>query len=200
MLLNLLSAPISGFLGLTSAHRGPFQDGQVTPRFKICWWLPLFSVVYAALWLPQWLSHGVKNLPAMQEPQEAWAPEGLIPGLGRSPGGGHGNPLQDSCLEDPMDRRAWRATEHRVVNSYSQTWLKQLTMHAHTHAALAIWPLCLQFWPPSAMQSPCPGSATSIQRSPFSSSFAPSYFCTSDISSWNDWVHYLWGPSGFTNF
>ena len=32
---------------------------------------------------------------------------GLIPGLGRSPGGGHGNPLQDSCLENPMDREAW---------------------------------------------------------------------------------------------
>ena len=32
---------------------------------------------------------------------------GLIPGLGRSPGGGHGNPLQDSCLENPMDSRGW---------------------------------------------------------------------------------------------
>ena len=35
-----------------------------------------------------------------------------IPGLGRSPGGGHGNPLQYSCLENPMDRGAWRATVH----------------------------------------------------------------------------------------
>ena len=34
---------------------------------------------------------------------------GLIPGLERSPGGGHGNPLQYSCLENPMDRGAWRA-------------------------------------------------------------------------------------------
>ena len=34
---------------------------------------------------------------------------GSIPGLGRSPGGGHGNPLQNSCLENPMDRGAWRA-------------------------------------------------------------------------------------------
>ena len=38
-----------------------------------------------------------------------------IPALGRSPGGGHGNPLQYSCLENPMDRRAWRATAHRVT-------------------------------------------------------------------------------------
>ena len=37
---------------------------------------------------------------------------GSIPGLGRSPGGGHGNPLQYSCLENPMDRGAWWATVH----------------------------------------------------------------------------------------
>ena len=36
----------------------------------------------------------------------------LIPGLGRSPGGGHGNPLQYSCLENPMNRGAWRASFH----------------------------------------------------------------------------------------
>ena len=40
-----------------------------------------------------------------------------IPGLGRSPGGGHGNLLQYSCLENPMDRGAWRATVHRVAKS-----------------------------------------------------------------------------------
>ena len=41
---------------------------------------------------------------------------GLIPGSGRSPGGGHGNPLQYSCLGNPMDRGAWRATDHGVTN------------------------------------------------------------------------------------
>ena len=40
---------------------------------------------------------------------------GLIPGLGRSLGGGHGNPLQYSCLENPIDRGAWRATVHGVT-------------------------------------------------------------------------------------
>ena len=40
---------------------------------------------------------------------------GLIPGLGKSSGGGHGNPLQYSCLENPMDREAWQATVHRVA-------------------------------------------------------------------------------------
>ena len=40
---------------------------------------------------------------------------GSIPGSGRSPGGGHGNPLQYSCLENPMDRGAWQATLHGVA-------------------------------------------------------------------------------------
>ena len=39
---------------------------------------------------------------------------GLVPGLGRSPGEGNGNPLQYSCLENPMDRGAWQATVHGV--------------------------------------------------------------------------------------
>ena len=42
---------------------------------------------------------------------------GLIPGSGRSPGGGHGNPFQYSCLENPMDREARWATVHRVAES-----------------------------------------------------------------------------------
>ena len=42
---------------------------------------------------------------------------GLIPGLGRSPGGGHGNPLQYSCLENSMDRGAWQTKVHEVAES-----------------------------------------------------------------------------------
>ena len=42
---------------------------------------------------------------------------GLIPVSGRSPGEGHGNPLQYSCLENPMDRRAWQGTVLRVAKS-----------------------------------------------------------------------------------
>ena len=53
---------------------------------------------------------------------------GLIPGLRRSPGG-HGNPFQYVCLENPMDRGAWQATIHRVARS--QTQLKQQGMHIY---------------------------------------------------------------------
>ena len=45
---------------------------------------------------------------------------GLIPGSGRFPGGGRGNPLQYSCLENPKDRGAWRATVHEVAESQTQ--------------------------------------------------------------------------------
>ena len=46
---------------------------------------------------------------------------GLIPGLGRSPGGGNGNPLWYSCLENSMDRGAWQVTVHGVAKSWTTT-------------------------------------------------------------------------------
>ena len=52
---------------------------------------------------------------------------GLIPGLGRSPGGEHGNPFQYSCLENPMYRGTWQATVHRITKSWAQ--LKELSMN-----------------------------------------------------------------------
>ena len=58
-----------------------------------------------------------------------------IPGLGRSPGGGNGNPFRNSCLGNPMDRRNWRATVHGVIKS--QPWL---SMHA---CSLLTAPHCL---------------------------------------------------------
>ena len=73
---------------------------------------------------PQW----VKNLPAMQEMK---ADVHLIPWLGQSYGGGLGNPLQCSCLENPMDRGAWWATVHEVAKN--QTRLKELSSHAYMH-------------------------------------------------------------------
>ena len=52
----------------------------------------------------------------------------LIPGLGSSPGGGNGNPLQYSCLGNPMDRGAWEGIIHREAKSQVQ-----LSLHTHTH-------------------------------------------------------------------
>ena len=56
----------------------------------------------------------VKNSPANEGDARD---TGLIPAPGRSPGEGYGNPLQHSCLENPMDRRAWRAAVHGVTKS-----------------------------------------------------------------------------------
>ena len=69
----------------------------------------------------------VKNLPANAEDVRD---EASIPGSGRSPGGGHGNPLQYSCLENPMDRGAWQAIVHGVAKS--RTRLKRLSIHARS--------------------------------------------------------------------
>ena len=52
---------------------------------------------------------------------------GLIPGLGKSPGKGHGYLLQYSCLENAMDRGAWQATVHGVTKSW--TWLSDFHFH-----------------------------------------------------------------------
>ena len=69
----------------------------------------------------------VRNLPASAEDiRDA----GSILGSRRSPGGVHGNPLQYSCLENPMERGAWQATVHRVAQSWTR--LKQLSMHTRT--------------------------------------------------------------------
>ena len=82
----------------------------------------------------------VKNLPANAR---GTGDSGSIPGSGRSPGERDGNPLQYSCLENPMDRRVWWATVYRVTNS--RTLLKWLSVrvrthtHTHTHDTMGQW-------------------------------------------------------------
>ena len=71
----------------------------------------------------------VKNLPAKSGDVRDM---GSISVLGRSPGGGHDNPLQYSCLENPRDRESWWATVHGVAQS--RTGLKQLSTHAKEYA------------------------------------------------------------------
>ena len=67
----------------------------------------------------------VKNLPAKAGDVRD---KGLIPGSGRFPGEGNGNPFQYSCLENHMDGGGWWAAVRRVMKSWTQ--LKQLSMHA----------------------------------------------------------------------
>ena len=67
----------------------------------------------------------VKNLPA--NAGDAGDPH-LIPGSGRSPGGGNGNPLQYSCLKNPTDRGAWRAVVHSVYKESDTTEHVQMQM------------------------------------------------------------------------
>ena len=66
----------------------------------------------------------MKNLPAIAGDA---GNAGSIPGLGRSPGEGNGNLLQYSCLENSMDRGAWRATIHGVAKSWTQMSMYPLT-------------------------------------------------------------------------
>ena len=69
------------------------------------------------------LAQMVKNLPPDARDL------GSIPGLGRSPGGGYGNPLQYPCLENSMDRGAWQATVHGVIELDTTEWLS--TAHSY---------------------------------------------------------------------
>ena len=89
----------------------------------------LFSSLYSCFFvgLPLWLSGKESACNA-----RATGDTGLIPGSlgpGRSPGEGYGNPLQYSCLENPMDRGVWWVTVHGVAKS--QTRLKRLSIYMH---------------------------------------------------------------------
>ena len=86
---------------------------------------PALVIFHSALFKLDLVTPVVKNLPAM------WATRS-IPGSGRSPGEGNGYPLQYSCLENPTDRGAWRATVHGV--SKSRTHLSNPHVHFHRWA------------------------------------------------------------------
>ena len=94
-----------GLVSLISSH--------FTWQYLLCW---------ASL-----VAQTVKNLPAMQE-------MGLIPGLGRSPGGKHDSLLQRSCLKNSMDKGAWQATLYGVTKS--QIWLSDEYFHCVNHNPL----------------------------------------------------------------
>ena len=91
----------------------------------------------------------VKNLPANAGDTRD---VGLTPGSGRSPGEGNGNPLQYSCLEHSMDRRAWWATIHGAAKT-------QLSTHTHTHTKGG-WSLWLECLGRGLFSCPCSPSGT----------------------------------------
>ena len=82
-------------------------------------------ILKAPLWASQMVLV-VKNLPATVGDIRD---ERSVPGLGRSPGGGHSNPLQYSCLENPMDRGAWWSTVHGVTQSWTRLKLRACKPH-----------------------------------------------------------------------
>ena len=79
--------------------------------------------IYTAFWASQ-------AVLVLKNPSANAGDVGSVPGLGRSPGGGHGDPFQYSCLENPLDRGAWWATAHGVGKSWMR--LQQLSTFACT--------------------------------------------------------------------
>ena len=116
---------------------------QLTPVFlpgesqgRGAWWAAVYGVAQDRTLLKRLSSSSSSRqraeLPGWFSGNESACSEGdpgSVLGLGRSPAGGHGNPLQHSYLENPMDRDAWWATVHGVAKS--QTRLKQLSTHKH---------------------------------------------------------------------
>ena len=85
-----------------------------------------------------WATRGFPGGSSGKDPTCQWGDVrdmGSVPGLGRSPGGGHGNPLQYSCLENPMDRGVWQAAAHSVTKS-DMTEHTHTHTHTHTHSSL----------------------------------------------------------------
>ena len=129
------------FLGHRSlAGYGPWDavsySGLLLPSFKIpyicvsilywcfSFWLTSLCMVGKIPWSRKWQPTSVflpGTFPWTEKPGKLQAVQprpywmGLIPGSGRSPGAGNGNPLQYSCLENPIDRGAWRAAVHGVA-------------------------------------------------------------------------------------
>ena len=118
-----------------------FHRGYLLLMYEIAFWLVMFPEVNVFLLIDSvlryWSSFHPNQLPSSQwktgipggsDGKESACNAGdlgLIPGLGRSRGRGHGNPLQYSCLENPMDRGDCRATVHGVADSTAQRvcWL-----------------------------------------------------------------------------
>ena len=113
-----------------------YNYSKVTPFYiYICLWVYMcvcvcvYTYVYGFPW---WLS-GKEPACNARDTGDA----GSIPVSGRSSGGGHGDPLQYYCLENPMHRGAWRATVYGVAKSH--TWLKWLSTHTRICVCVCVF-------------------------------------------------------------
>ena len=91
---------------------------------KLTCWAHSTSFLWVCLWNSLMLVCFIWSFPDGSDGKESACNAGdvgLIPGLGRSPGGGNGNPLQYSCLGNPTDREAWRVTVHGVAKELDMT-------------------------------------------------------------------------------
>ena len=86
----------------------------------------------------------------------------LIPGVRRSPGGENGNPCQFSCLENPMDRRAWQAIVHGVAKSWTwlSNWVHMHTWSTYLYLSIHLWTIWkgkkIWHWKMNSQVSRCP--------------------------------------------
>ena len=86
----------------------------------------------------------VKNLPAkVGDIRDT----GSIPGSGRSPQGGHGNPVQYSCLKNPMDRGAWQAIVYRISEGHDWKWLSRLRVSISENITQSLMTLKIHLTP-----------------------------------------------------
>ena len=113
------------------------------PMDRGAWWAAVYGVAQSRTRLKRHSSSSssfpgslvVKNLPANSGEIRD---RGSIPGPGRSPGAGHGNPPQYSCLENPMDTGSWQATIQKVTKSW--TWQKRLSLWQQKPQQSSNWP------------------------------------------------------------
>ena len=105
-------------------HGNPLQCSCLeNPRDGGAWWAAVYGVAQSRMRLKRLSSSKDLGLLWWLSSKESVCnagDSGLIPGLGRSPGKGNDNPLQYSCLENPMDRGAWWATVHGVAQSHTK--------------------------------------------------------------------------------
>ena len=134
--VRVVRKPQAGILRTYQWTEDPYQETLS------CW--PLFNRTSHILSWASQVMLVVKNLPASAGDVRDM---GSVPGLGRFPGGGHGNPLQYSGLENSMNRGAWWATVHRAAKR--QTWLERLCMHTYLIIVSQLCnhpPLLWAFW------------------------------------------------------